>query len=72
MSELQIGILMGLNGLIIVIIEMVLIFYLESKNTDTSVYFPWTYSDLTFFPGIYFSANVFLNRIDFGYPGYVG
>ncbi len=32
MSELQIGILMGLNGLIIVIIEMVLIFYLESKN----------------------------------------
>ncbi len=33
MSELKIGILMGLNGLIIVIIEMVLIFYLESKNT---------------------------------------
>ena len=32
MSELKIGILMGLNGLIIVIIEMVLIFYLESKN----------------------------------------
>jgi predicted MFS family arabinose efflux permease len=32
MSELHIGILMGLNGLIIVIIEMVLIFYLESKN----------------------------------------
>jgi MFS family permease len=32
MSELSIGILMGLNGLIIVVIEMVLIFYLESKN----------------------------------------
>jgi len=32
MSELYIGILMGLNGLIIVIIEMVLIFHLESKN----------------------------------------
>ncbi len=32
MSEFHIGILMGLNGLIIVIIEMVLIFHLESKN----------------------------------------
>lgn len=32
MSELKIGILMGLNGLIIVVIEMVLIFYLEAKN----------------------------------------
>jgi len=32
MSEFYIGILMGLNGLIIVIIEMVLIFHLESKN----------------------------------------
>ena len=32
MSELYIGILMGLNGLIIVLIEMVLIFHLESKN----------------------------------------
>jgi len=32
MSEYYIGILMGLNGLIIVIIEMVLIFHLESKN----------------------------------------
>jgi predicted MFS family arabinose efflux permease len=32
MSELTIGLLMGLNGLIIVLIEMVLIFYLESKN----------------------------------------
>jgi predicted MFS family arabinose efflux permease len=31
-SEFYIGILMGLNGLIIVIIEMVLIFHLESKN----------------------------------------
>jgi predicted MFS family arabinose efflux permease len=32
MSESYIGILMGLNGLIIVLIEMVLIFHLESKN----------------------------------------
>ena len=32
MSEFFIGILMGLNGLIIVLIEMVLIFHLESKN----------------------------------------
>ena len=32
MSEWYIGILMGLNGLIIVLIEMVLIFHLESKN----------------------------------------
>ena len=32
MSEFYIGMLMGLNGLIIVIIEMVLIFHLESKN----------------------------------------
>ncbi len=32
MSEWSIGILMGLNGLIIVLIEMVLIFHLESKN----------------------------------------
>ncbi|HEY2349525.1 MAG TPA: MFS transporter [Puia sp.] len=32
LSEFYIGILMGLNGLIIVIIEMVLIFHLESKN----------------------------------------
>ena len=32
MSEFYIGLLMGLNGLIIVIIEMVLIFHLESKN----------------------------------------
>jgi len=32
MSEFYIGILMGLNGLIIVIVEMVLIFHLESKN----------------------------------------
>lgn len=32
MSETYIGILMGLNGLIIVLIEMVLIFHLESKN----------------------------------------
>ena len=32
MSELYIGILMGLNGLIIVFIEMVLIFHLEAKN----------------------------------------
>jgi predicted MFS family arabinose efflux permease len=32
MSELYIGVLMGLNGLIIVVIEMILIFYLESKN----------------------------------------
>jgi predicted MFS family arabinose efflux permease len=32
MSEFYIGILMGLNGLIIVLIEMVLIFHLESKN----------------------------------------
>jgi predicted MFS family arabinose efflux permease len=32
LSEFIIGILMGLNGLIIVIIEMVLIFHLESKN----------------------------------------
>src|SRR5450432_2241039 len=32
MSEFYIGILMGLNGLIIVIIEMVLIFHLESKD----------------------------------------
>jgi|SRR5664279_750558 len=32
MSESFIGILMGLNGLIIVLIEMVLIFHLESKN----------------------------------------
>jgi MFS family permease len=32
MSEFHIGILMGLNGLIIVIIEMVLIFHLESRN----------------------------------------
>jgi predicted MFS family arabinose efflux permease len=32
MSEFYIGILMGLNGLIIVVIEMVLIFHLESKN----------------------------------------
>ena len=32
MSELYIGILMGLNGLIIVLIEMVLIFHLESRN----------------------------------------
>jgi predicted MFS family arabinose efflux permease len=32
MSESYIGILMGLNGLIIVFIEMVLIFHLESKN----------------------------------------
>jgi predicted MFS family arabinose efflux permease len=32
MSEYYIGILMGLNGLIIVVIEMVLIFHLESKN----------------------------------------
>jgi predicted MFS family arabinose efflux permease len=31
-SEFYIGLLMGLNGLIIVIIEMVLIFHLESKN----------------------------------------
>jgi predicted MFS family arabinose efflux permease len=31
-SEFYIGVLMGLNGLIIVIIEMVLIFHLESKN----------------------------------------
>jgi predicted MFS family arabinose efflux permease len=32
MSESSIGILMGLNGLIIVFIEMVLIFHLESRN----------------------------------------
>jgi predicted MFS family arabinose efflux permease len=32
MSEFYIGMLMGLNGLIIVIVEMVLIFHLESKN----------------------------------------
>ncbi len=32
MSEFYIGMLMGLNGLIIVVIEMVLIFHLESKN----------------------------------------
>lgn len=32
MSEFYIGILMGLNGLIIVVIEMVLIFHFESKN----------------------------------------
>ena len=32
MPEFYIGILMGLNGLIIVLIEMVLIFHLESKN----------------------------------------
>src|SRR5450755_3451256 len=32
MSEFYIGVLMGLNGLIIVFIEMVLIFHLESKN----------------------------------------
>jgi predicted MFS family arabinose efflux permease len=32
MSEWYIGVLMGLNGLIIVLIEMVLIFHLESKN----------------------------------------
>ena len=32
MSEFYIGILMGLNGVIIVMIEMVLIFHLESKN----------------------------------------
>jgi predicted MFS family arabinose efflux permease len=32
MSEFYIGILMGLNGLIIVIIEMVLIFHLEPRN----------------------------------------
>jgi predicted MFS family arabinose efflux permease len=32
MSESYIGILMGLNGLIIVLIEMVLIFHLEAKN----------------------------------------
>jgi predicted MFS family arabinose efflux permease len=32
MSELSIGVLMGINGLIIVLIEMVLIFYLEAKN----------------------------------------
>jgi predicted MFS family arabinose efflux permease len=32
MSESYIGILMGLNGLIIFLIEMVLIFHLESKN----------------------------------------
>ena len=43
MSELKIGILMGLNGLIIVIIEMVLIFYLESKNETLAVYFLWTH-----------------------------
>ena len=32
MSEFYIGVLMGLNGLIIVLIEMVLIFHLETKN----------------------------------------
>ena len=32
MSESTIGILMGLNGLIIVLIEMVLIYHLESRN----------------------------------------
>jgi predicted MFS family arabinose efflux permease len=32
MSEFYIGILMGLNGLIIVFVEMILIFHLESKN----------------------------------------
>ena len=32
MSEFIIGILMGLNGLIIVFVEMVLIFHLETKN----------------------------------------
>lgn len=32
MSEWWIGILMGLNGLIIVVVEMVIIFHLESKN----------------------------------------
>jgi predicted MFS family arabinose efflux permease len=32
LSETYIGILMGLNGLIIVAIEMILIFHLESKN----------------------------------------
>jgi predicted MFS family arabinose efflux permease len=32
LSEAFIGVLMGLNGLIIVFIEMILIFYLESKN----------------------------------------
>lgn len=32
MSEFYIGVLMGLNGLIIVFVEMVLIFHLETKN----------------------------------------
>ncbi len=56
MSESYIGILMGLNGLIIVLIEMVLIFHLESQNKTLHHDFKWTAAYCSFLSGIYFSS----------------
>ena len=71
MSEFYIGILMGLNGLIIVIIEMVLIFHLESKNKTFCLI-----SHGLYLTSLSFLVYIFLPCIrygpDFGYSGYPG
>jgi MFS family permease len=55
MSEFYIGILMGLNGLIIVVIEMVLIFHLESRNRTLIMI-----SNGLFFTSLSFLVYIFL------------
>ena len=72
MSELKIGILMGLNGLIIVIIEMVLIFHLESKNKTLLFISHGLIVDICFVPCLYFSANAFYDCADFSYSCHTG
>ena len=71
MSESYIGILMGLNGLIIVLIEMVLIFHLESKNKTLIMISNGLMLTAIFFAGIYFSAHRTFNRFDFGITGHI-
>ncbi len=63
MSEFYIGILMGLNGLLIVLIEMVMIFHLESKNQILHLISNGLILTCPFLPGLYLPALASLTAL---------
>jgi len=72
MSEWWIGILMGLNGLIIVVVEMVIIFHLEQKNKTVKMISngllltSLSFLVYIFFPWPYFTAFLSVILVTFG------